>query len=204
MTRHWQNARTIANSEVRLRIRREPNATTIETQQRLQIARYVFVRCEPFFVLNTMLYLINCNLFGIEVSLYRARHRRKRSFWGGKGEEPRGSATKWRGVVESCHIAERCTAEEQQQREETQVPQNGGKKGESPRSWIAYWRRIATIEEFVAIIMQLSNYSKLRGFVRRIHKRIRSRICASIGRSVRGAVRRSVRGTVNLLSRSYD
>ena len=36
--------------------------------------------------------------------------------------------------VESCHIAEICTAEEQQQREETQVPQNGGKKEESPRS----------------------------------------------------------------------
>lgn len=36
--------------------------------------------------------------------------------------------------VESCRIAEICTAEEQQQREETQVPQNGGKKEESPRS----------------------------------------------------------------------
>ena len=30
--------------------------------------------------------------------------------------------------------------------------------------------------------MQLSSYSKLRGFVRRIHKRIRSGICASIDR----------------------
>ena len=84
--------------------------------------------------------------------------------------------------VESCRIAEICTAEEQQQREETQVPQNGGKKEESPRSWIADWRRIATIEESIAIMMQLSSYSKLRGFVRRIHKRIRSGICASIDR----------------------
>ena len=84
--------------------------------------------------------------------------------------------------VESCHIAEICTAEEQQQREETQVPQNGGKKEESPRSWIADWRRIATIEESIAIMMQLSSYSKLRGLVRRIHKRIRSGICASIDR----------------------
>ena len=31
-------------------------------------------------------------------------------------------------------------------------------------------------------MMQLSSYSKLRGFVRRIHKRIRSGICASIDR----------------------
>ena len=115
MTRHWQNARTIANSEVRLRIRREPNATTIETQQRLQIARYVFVRCELFFVLNTMLYLINCNLFGIEVSLYRARHRRKRSFL---GRERRGAT--W-----ECHKME-------------------GSGGELPHSWEMYSRGATT------------------------------------------------------------
>ena len=84
MTRHWQNARTIANSEVRLRIRREPNATTIETQQRLQIARYVFVRCEPFFVLNTMLYLINCNL---ELKFHFIKHVIAENAASGEGKE---------------------------------------------------------------------------------------------------------------------